>query len=111
MFPLSNKLLQGVALGMGASVKHFHFLYRAKYILFKYKDMGVLMLFVVYDKCGELVDSSYDYSYAQQLAKEVGGYVCERIISPSLRYELLYGYGTIKEPRLFSLKEQKILGT
>lgn len=40
------------------------------------------MLFVVYDKYGELVDSSYNYDYAQQLAKEVGGYVCERIVSP-----------------------------
>lgn len=40
------------------------------------------MLFVVYDKHGELVDSSYDYDYAQQLAKAVGGYVCKRIVSP-----------------------------
>lgn len=40
------------------------------------------MLFVVYDKYGMLVDSSYDYDYAQQLAKQIEGYVCERIVSP-----------------------------
>lgn len=40
------------------------------------------MLFVVYDKYGDLVDSFYNYDDAQRLAGIIGGYVCERIVSP-----------------------------
>lgn len=40
------------------------------------------MLYVVYNKYGQLVDSFDDYKLAAKLAYEIRGYVFERIVHP-----------------------------